>query len=194
MVGGVHDGHQCRQLRRHVLPPVANGSLHANSIFVQVDQFVQIGDEVVPHLLCHLRAHLCGIAIDGLSATKDEVRLELLGSTAKDIAGRERVAGCGTSVGDENSAVGSVIEALANDFTRCRGTHGQYCDRSAVGVLDLQRQLEGVVIFRIENRRQCAAIDGSVFFHSFAGDPFRIGHLLNADYNIKWHDECSLLQ
>jgi hypothetical protein len=87
--------------------------------------------------------------------------------------------------------VGAHRQGLADRFGRLLRAHGQHGDLAAVGLLDLQGLLDGVLIQLVDQAIHRLTIQRGVTLLQLAFGP-RIGHLLDADDDVHAHRRTRL--
>ena len=150
-------------------------------------ELLDVGDLRHAELLGQLRADLGGVAVDGLPAAEDDVRVELADRAGQDVAGGQRVAGGRPAVGDQDGPVGPADRATPQHVAGRRQAHRDDGHRAAEAVADLQRHLQGVEVLGVEDRRQGGPVDRAVVLHGLAGDPLGVRHLLDAYHAVIAH-------
>ena len=141
-------------------------------------------------MLRDLGADLGGVAVDGLLAAEDDVKLafqllHLLDGLADDVAGGQGVGTTKGPVADQIRLVGRDSQGLLQHGLRLLGTHGEHHDLGGgVGILDPGRGFQGIAVKRIQDGGDACADQG-------IGDRVdldfrRIRHLLDAYKHVHW--------
>jgi len=179
----------------HLLGAAVDVARHGDDAVFEAVDVVHVGDLVQVELLRHLRAHLCGVAVDGLASANHEVgHANLFDGRGERIRRGERVGSGEGAVGQQKAAVQTAIETFADEFGGTRRSHREQMDRGS-GKLLLQAQglFKGVQVFGIEDGGQGGAIHGSLRRHGVGAHVARVGHLLGEYDDFQTHCICFMM-
>jgi hypothetical protein len=159
---------------------VVQGSLGHDLAAFDLDDRLGVGDLRDAELLGQLRAHLGGVAVDGLTTAQHDVEGPgLLHGALQGVRGGQRVGAGELAVGQQDHAVGAPEEGFAQDSGRLGRPHRDHGHGAPAPFLDLEGHLQRVQVLGIEDGRQRVAVHGAVFGHHVARDVVRVGHLLD---------------
>ena len=173
--GGVHlDGHVA----------ILQDALHGQGVAVLLD-LAGIGDLGQMQLFSDLGTNLSGIAVDGLTASQDDiVSLDTVG-----VDGGGDDLGGGVGVGTAELAGGhqyAFVHAHGHQLTQhafCgRRAHGESDDLAAQLVLQGQGSLDGVQVVGVDDGLHGSTIQRTIGIHGHLTGG--IGDLLNSDKNL----------
>ena len=102
-------------------------------------------------MLRNLRTNLCGIAVDSLSATENDVCAKLLDSSSDDSGCCECIASCECSVGKKECLVSAHSKSLAKSLLCLHGTHCENGYGCTALFLKLESCLDGSLIVRVDD-------------------------------------------
>ena len=136
-------------------------------------------------LLSDLGAHLCGITVDGLTASQDDiVLLDAVGvdGGGDDLGGGVGVGAAELAGGDEDALVHAHGHQLTQHAFCGRGTHGEGDDLAAQLVLESQGGLDGVQVVGVDDGLHGSAVQSTIGIDSdlAAG----VGNLLYSNQNL----------
>ena len=140
-------------------------------------------------LLGDLGADLCGITVDGLTATENNVLgadADLVDGSGQDLGGSEGIGTAELAAGDQHAAVSAAGHQLTQHTLCRRRAHGDDDDLAAGLVLQLQGGLDGVQVVGVGDGSHGRAIHGAVSLDSDLA--LRIGNLF--DTNDCFHYVC----
>ena len=136
-------------------------------------------------LLSDLGTHLCGITVDGLTASQDDVvLLDAVGidSGSDDLGGSVGIGTAELTGGDQNTLVHAHGHQLTQHTLCGRRTHGERHDLAAQLVLQGQGGLDGVQIVGVDDGLHGRTVQSAIGIdgHLTGG----IGDLLNSYENF----------
>ena len=116
-------------------------------------------------LFSNLGAYLCGITVDGLTASENDIVIaHFLYGLGKGVGGGECIGSAKNSVGENYAAVGAAKHSLADNFRGAGKTHGENRNgRAGVGILQTECLLKSVEVFRIKDGGEGGAVSGTCF-------------------------------
>ena len=135
-------------------------------------------------LLSDLRADLCGIAIDCLTAAEHDVLgadTDLVDRSSEDLAGCEGIGTAELAAGHQNSLVSAAGQQLTQHTLGRRGTHGDDDDFAAGLVLQLQSGLQSVQVIGVGNGCHRGTVQSTVRLD---------GHLTGGIRNLLYTNDC----
>src|SRR5665647_596778 len=135
-------------------------------------------------LFSNLGTYLCGISIDCLSSSNNQIVMpHLLDGLCQGIRGGKCIGTCKGTVSKQNAIVGSTVQTFANDLSCSAWPHCQDGNSSTWhGILHPQRQFKCIEIFRIKNCRKCRPVYCSIGLHGILPNISGIRNLLR-QYN-----------
>ena len=116
-------------------------------------------------LLSDLRADLCGIAINCLTAAEHNILgtdADLVDGSSQDLAGCKGIGTAELTAGNQNSLVRAAGQQLTQHAFGRRGTHGDHNDFAAGGILELQSSLQSVQVIGVGDGSHGCTIQGSI--------------------------------
>ena len=172
------------------------GSLHLEHLVAVLELFADgeglgglivlevfhVGDLRQVEVLGNRGTHLGGVAVDGLTAGDDEVDIHGAQGAGEGAAGGQRIGTAELAVGEQDGAVDTHGEGLAEDGLGLGKTHGDDGDVGTVFVLQLQGVFKAALVVGVHNRGNALADERTglrVDFH-LGG----VRHLLYANYNV----------
>ena len=135
-------------------------------------------------LLSDLRADLCGIAIDCLTAAEHNVlgaNADLVDGSSQDLAGCEGIGTAELTAGDQNSLICTAGQQLTQHAFCRRGTHGNNNDFAAGSVLELQSSLQSVQVIRVGDGSHRSTVQSAIGLD---------GHLAGGIRNLLYTNNC----
>ena len=159
----------------------------SGDVVFDLEDFLGVCHLVETQFLCHLGTHLGGVAVNGLTASDDDVDIaNLLDGGGEGIRSGEGVGACEEAVGEQPARVGSTEEALADDLTGARRAHGEHADGAAWMLLfEAQGLFKGIQVFGVEDGGQGGAVDGAFRRHRVFTHISSIGHLLGKHHDFQ---------
>ena len=118
----------------------------SGNTILNLEDFLSIGHLVEPQFLSHLRTHLCGITVDSLTTSNDDINIaDLLDGSSQGVGCCQRVGTGKQTIGEQPSGISSTIESLTDNFACAWRTHRKHAN-GAAGVLLLESQglLQGI--------------------------------------------------
>ena len=148
-----------------------------------------VGHLVQVELLCHLRAHLGRVAVNGLTASDDDIgHTDLADSLAEGVARGQRVGTGKGAVSEQISVVGPAEKALADHIRGTRRSHRQDRNRrSGMLFFQSQRLFQRIEVLGVENGRQSGTVHRSLRRHGIRPHVSGVGYLLGKYYNFQTH-------
>ena len=141
-----------------------------------------IGDLGQMQLLSDLGAHLCGIAVDGLTASQDDVILvDAVGvdGSGDDLGSSVGIGTAELTSGHQNALVHAHGHQLTQHALGGRGTHGERHHLAAQLVLQSQSGLNGVHVIGVDDGLHGRTVQGAIGVHGHLTGG--IGNLLHSD-------------
>ena len=159
-------------------------------LFVETQNFFSVSHLGEAELFCNLRTDLCGIAVDSLAATENDVVVaNLLDGLGERVARSESISTTERAVRHHETFVGTAVQSFADNFGRLRETHRQHRNGGTRElVLQTKGLLQGVQVFGVEDRGQCGTIDGSLLRHGIGTHVSCIRYLLCKHNDFKTHN------
>ena len=136
--------------------------------------------------MSHLRTHLGGVTVDGLTTTDNDVNItNFLDGSGQRIRGGQRISTGKQTVGQQPACVGTAIESLADNLTSTRRTHGEHSNsRARMLLFQAQRLLQGIQIFGVEDSGQSSTVDSTFGCHRVLAHISCVGYLLGKYNNL----------
>ena len=146
---------------------------------VDADDLLGVGHLRPVQLLGDLRPDLSRIAVDGLTASDDDVGIHLERRARQRIGGSQRIGTRELTVGQQHAPVGTAEHPFADNLRSAAGPHRQDLDPAArKHVLEHERLLQRIEVLGIEDSGERRPIDRAVGLHSVLAHVAGIGHLL----------------
>ena len=137
-------------------------------------------------MLGNLRAHLGGVAVDGLASGDDEVIVELAEGGGNGVGSGESVGAAELAVAEPDGAVHPHGVSLAEDSFGLRRSHGDDRHVGAVFIFETQGELQASLVVGIHDGGHAVANERS--FYGVKLDFSGVRHLLDTYYYI--HFSC----
>ena len=158
--------------------------------------FLHISYLIQPQFFCYLRAHLRGVAVNGLTTADNQIHIGtyVLDGRCQGITGGESVGTGKCAVGKQIATVGTAIHGLAYHLCGTPRAHGQHLNsRAGEFVFQSESLLQCVQVLGIEDGRQCATVHRAFGSHGVGPYVARVGHLLGKYNNFQFHSFLSYI-
>ena len=133
-------------------------------------------------MLGNLRANLCGIAVDSLAASDDQIIFQVTDRSGQCLGGSPGIRTAEYSVSYENTIICAHSHSLAQNFFCLGKTHCDYGNFSAVFVLQSQCGLQTCLIIRVHDCKHSTSVQRTIGIEFNAA--LCIRYLLNTNNNF----------
>ena len=127
-------------------------------------EVLHVGDLRQVEVLGDLGTHLGGVAVDSLAAGDDEVDIHGAQGAGEGAAGGQRIGTAELAVGEQDGAVDTHGEGLAEDGLGLGQTHGDDGDVGTVLVLQLQGVLKTALVVGVHDRGNALADEALISY------------------------------
>ena len=180
------DRHDGRNRALDNLGAVLQTALDDQRARLDLDDLLGVGHLRKAEFLGDLRAHLRGVAVDGLTACEDHVGSDLLQGARKGVRGGQRIRAGEFAARKQVTAVSAAEHRVADDVGGTLRPHRENMDR---GTLDAVFQPQGgfqrIEVLGIENGRKRRAVDRPFGGHRVLAHVAGVGHLLGQNKNFE---------
>ena len=135
-------------------------------------------------MLGNLGTHLGGVAVDGLAAGDNEVEVHRAQGAGDGVGGGEGIGAAELAVGEQDGAVHTHGEGLAEDGLGLGQAHGDDGHLGIVFIFELQSKLQTPLVVGVHDAGQACAVERAG--HGVDLGLGRVGHLLytNNDFHF----------